>query len=129
MKLYFVNHRSERRNTIGTPIAEANLIGEVETVATSGTHQLESFDEAGEHRGADNVDDGVTLAIGLVVRLTRHEEETAIVEGDAEAILCFAALTLLQGQVVEATGMALDLGVVPQQGVEIDLLLTIGGAC
>ena len=81
--------------------AESELVGEVEAVDAADIHKLEGFDEAGEHGGTDDMDDGLAVAIGLVDGLSAEEVEALIVEADALREFGLGSVAGLEDLVVE----------------------------
>lgn len=125
MEFDFVDEGGEAGDAAGAFLAKGELIGEPETVEAAGIHELEGLDEAGEHGVADDMDDGLALAIGLVVGLATQHEIAAIVEANALGILGFGTLARTNHLVVESFGMTLRIGVGGFEVGEEFLLLTV----
>ena len=133
MQLYLVDEWGEAGDAAGALASEGELVGEVEAVDAAGIHDLECFDETGEHGIADDGADGFALAVGLVVGLAVEHGVAAIVEIDVCGVVGVGTFAGLEDFVVEAGGVFLDVGVLFDEAGEVfflllvDNLLAVGG--
>ena len=122
MEFDFVDEGCVARNSGCASGAKGQLIGEIEAVYTTGIHELEGMDEAGEHGLADNMQDRRTLPIGLIVRLARQHEIGLVIELDTLSVDGIGAGTLLENLIIETFGVTLDGGIVLDKLLEIGFL-------
>ena len=127
MQLYLVDEGGVARDVAVLLFAEGELVGEVEAVDAAGVHELEGVDEAREHGLADDMDDGVALAVGLVEGLAGEHEVAAVVEAYALRVFGVGTVAGLHHLVVESRGVLLDVGVGLHEVGEVVFLCCVDG--
>ena len=127
VELYFVDHGGVAGYAAGALGSEGQLIGEVEAVDAAFVHELQGVDKAGEHGLADDVADGFALAVGLVEWVSVEHGEAAVVEAYERGIFGVGTGAGLEHLVVEARGVAFDVGVLGGELGKVFFLLAVDG--
>lgn len=110
-ELNLIDKRRKSRNVAGAVRTECQLVGKVEAIDAAGVHQLESLNKAGEHGFTNDMDDGVTLSVSLVIGFAGEHKEAAIVKADTLGVGSLGAFALTHHLIVESFGVTFYLWV------------------
>ena len=121
---------------VGAFGSEGELRGDIEAVDAAGIHELEGCNKAREPGCANDMNNGFTVAIGLVDGLTAEEVEALIVEADTLCILCLGTFARFQDLIIERGlphPMTFDIGVIILKIGEVSMLEAVdirgNGSC